>query len=117
DIGQALLVDGFDHVVQEVFLGLDVVVQAALEHPQPVRDVLERGRVVALGVEHVGGDLDELGPALLAGLALAAAAPLRPPWWLPHGPVPSVRGVASGGGGCHSCASGVCTTMPLSAPD
>ena len=90
DVGQALLVHRLDHVEQQVFLGLDVVVQAALQHSQPVRDVLQRGRVVPLGVEHVGGDLDQLGPALLAGLALAAGPSLRPSWWLPHGPVPSL---------------------------
>src|SRR4051812_28274443 len=44
---------------------MDVVVQAALEHAQPICDVLQRRPVIAALVEHVRGDLDEFGPTLL----------------------------------------------------
>src|SRR5882762_10222478 len=73
-----------DHVIEQVFLRLDVVIQTALERAQPVSDVLQGGRFIALLIEHVGGDLNQFRPAFLARLALAAAPPLRPSCWLPH---------------------------------
>src|SRR5262249_50345339 len=47
-------------LVEEIVLGLDVVVEAALEQAELLGDVLERGRVVAAVVEHARGDGDQL---------------------------------------------------------
>jgi hypothetical protein len=60
EIGDRLLVDVTDDLVEEVFLRPDVVVQAALEDPDLVGDVLDRGRLVSLLVEDAGRRLEDL---------------------------------------------------------
>jgi hypothetical protein len=69
--GDDLLEDRLDLFVhlledaeEQVFLGLDVVVEAALEDPELVGDVLDRGRRVPALVEDLGGGLDDLVVAL-----------------------------------------------------
>jgi hypothetical protein len=48
---------------EQVFLALDVVVEAALEDADPGGDVLDPGRGVALLVEDLAGRLEDLVPA------------------------------------------------------
>jgi hypothetical protein len=49
-------------LVEEVLLGVDVVVEAPLEQPGGVGDVPRRGRLVALLVEDLGGGVEDLTP-------------------------------------------------------
>jgi hypothetical protein len=59
-----LLVDLLEEPEEQVFLGLDVVVQAALEDAELVGDVLHRRGRVATLVEDLGGRGDDLVIAL-----------------------------------------------------
>src|SRR5690606_14125707 len=70
DHGQPLLVHLVDHLEEEVLLGLDVVVQAAFQHADPVGDLLQRSGLIAPLVEDLGGCFDQFGPALFPRLAL-----------------------------------------------
>ena len=45
---------------EQVFLGVDVVVEAALEDPELVRDVLDRGVGVSPRVKDLGGGVQDL---------------------------------------------------------
>ena len=49
---------------EQIFLAVDVVVEAALEEPDPGRDVLDPGGGVALLVEHLARGVDDLVPPL-----------------------------------------------------
>ena len=60
EVLQRLLVDPLDDLEEEVFLGGDVVVEAPLQDPDGVGDVLDRGRLVALLVEDAGCGLEDL---------------------------------------------------------
>src|ERR1700712_2905377 len=82
--GDALLMDRADDVEEQIFLRLDVVVQAALEHPEAISDVLQRRPVVALLEEDLRCHVDELDPSLLAGLSFAPGASRTPPCGLSH---------------------------------
>jgi len=59
-IGDRLFVNVADDLVEEVFLRADVVVEAALQDPDLVGDVLDRRRLVPLLVEDAGGRLEDL---------------------------------------------------------
>ena len=49
---------------EQIFLAVDVVVEAPLEEPDPGRDVLDPGGGVALLVEHLARGIDDLVPPL-----------------------------------------------------
>ena len=72
EVLEALLVDVLKDLEEEVLLGGDVVVEAALEDPDRVGDVLDRGRLVALLVEDARCGLEDL---LAASAGRARAAP------------------------------------------
>src|SRR5207247_3036334 len=57
---QRLAVHALEDLVEQVLLRGDVVVEAALEDPDRVSDVLDRRRLVALLVEDPGGRLEDL---------------------------------------------------------
>ena len=65
DLLERLLVDAAEDLVEQVLLRVDVVVEAALEDPDAVGDILDRRRPVALLVKDAGGDVDDLLLALL----------------------------------------------------
>ena len=60
EVLQRLLVDPLDDLEEEVFLGGDVVVEAPLQDPDGVGDVLDRGGLVALLVKDTGCGLEDL---------------------------------------------------------
>jgi hypothetical protein len=60
DVRERILVDAVEDLVEQVLLGADVVVEAALEDPDGLCDVLDRTRLVALLVEDARGSLEHL---------------------------------------------------------
>jgi hypothetical protein len=60
DVRDRVLVDVADDLVEEILLRPDVVVEAAFEDADLVRDVLDRGRFVPLFVEDAGRRLEDL---------------------------------------------------------
>ena len=70
-----LVEEGGEDLVEHRFLGVEVVVEAAGEHPRLVRDLADGGGVVALRGEHLGGGVEEfaapLGRRAHLGLLLA----------------------------------------------
>ena len=81
EVLQRLLVDSLDDLEEEVLLGGDVVVEAALQDPDGVGDVLDRGRLVALLVEDTGCGLEDL---LLPAARRTRTAALRGVLCLSH---------------------------------
>lgn len=62
-----LVQEGREDLVQHRFLGIEVVVEAAGEHPGGVGDLADGGGVVALGGEDLGGYGEEFPPAFRRG--------------------------------------------------
>jgi hypothetical protein len=77
DVGHPFVEAGdglLDDQVQQVFLALEVMVEAALEDPDRVGDILDRGGVIALGLKHLRrrrDDFFEIGHA--PGIVSASA--------------------------------------------
>src|SRR6185295_1943739 len=86
DLGGRLVVPGkrlLDDQVEQVFLALHVMVEAALQDPDRVGDVLDGGGVIALGLEDLRRRRDDLlegghaPPILAARMSLGATATWR----------------------------------------
>src|SRR5215472_9307408 len=79
DVRAQLALNQADDSVEQVGLRPEVVVQGALRHAAGNRDVVRRGRRIAIAQEHVPRDADELAPRRLGPL------PIRPaPGYFTH---------------------------------
>ena len=83
DVGEDLVGGLADHRGQQVLLGLDVVVEAALVHPHLAGDVLERRGDEALLAEQRRGRIDDLVPPRRP--RHGSTLPLHPTVRVPHG--------------------------------
>jgi len=78
DLGHPLVNPGnrfLDDQVEQVFLALEVMVEAALQDTDRVGDILDRGGVIALRLEHLRRRRDDFREVCYATAILAASAP------------------------------------------